>query len=152
MNICLDSLRASNLKKKQKPETPPKHIWVLDLKSISGSSRAAGNTHCSSSAYEFPTTPEFEDSELPTRCVALEVIRSGYADGPEYLKFHHANHFMSRSFMQLWSVWLSCGMADSLSASPADWCPYAVDSSRRKGGACYSMRGLNILMSGGCIY
>lgn len=54
--------------------------------------------------------------------------------------------------MQLWSVWLSCGMADSLSASPADWCPYAVDSSRRKGGDCYSMRCLNILMSGGCSY
>lgn len=133
------------------PETPAKHIRVLHLKSISSSRRAAGNTFCSS-AYEFPTTLEFGDSELPIRCNALQVIRSGYADGPEYLKFHHANHFMSRSFMQLWSVWLSCGMADSLCASPADWCPYAVDSMLRKVGDCYSIRYLNILMSGGCGY
>lgn len=125
---------------------------LQDLKSISGSRRAAGNTHCSSSAYEFSTMLEFGDSELPTRCDALQVIRSGYANGPEYLKFHHANHFMSRSFMQLWSVWLSCGMADSLSASPADWCPYAVDSLRRKGDDCYSMRCSNILMFGSCGY
>lgn len=143
-------LESVPLKKKKNgcksPEIPLKHIRVLDLKYISGSRRAAGNIHSSSSAYEFPG---FGGSELPARCDALQVIRSGYADGPRHLKFHHPNHFMSRSFMQLWSVWLSCGMADSHSDPPADWCPYTVDAWHRKWGDCCTMWCSNILMSGG---
>lgn len=76
---------------------PLKHITVLGGSEINCRLQTScwEYSHCSSLRINFQQRRSLERCDLPTRCSAFKIIRSGYADRPWSLKFHYTNHFMS---------------------------------------------------------